>query len=201
MEEVIEVPVPPSLQDIINGLTAFGLEDCEDLLTIKSAGRDVQLKISNVPTSDEIDAVMAADEFKGYLWIKRVKVELLSRSISWINGINLRDPALNRFIPDPTTPNKTVREVQVVLRNLMLGWGQEVTEILWKVLMTHSQRIEDRMKEQFPESAIMTEVEQRLFDQAKRQIDEINDAIIKDTVASFYDADLDGPLPEETNKS
>jgi hypothetical protein len=29
-----------------------------------------------VPTSDEIDAVMAADEFKGYLWIKRVKVEL-----------------------------------------------------------------------------------------------------------------------------
>jgi len=181
---------PKSLDDVIAGLKGFGIEEFEDILTIKSKSRTLSVKISNIPTTDEMIAVQSADEFKGYLWIKRVKVELLSRAITWIDGIDIRTlPADQRFIPDPTDNGK-VRDVQVVLRNIIMGWGQELTEVLWKVLMTHSQNIEDRMKAQFPDNATMTEVEQRLFEQAKKQLDEANKVIIEEQVAKLYDPNI-----------
>jgi hypothetical protein len=187
---------PKSLDDVIAGLKGFGIQDFEEILTIKTTGRDVRLRISNVPTSEEMAAVLAADEFKGYSWVKKVKIELLSRAISWIDGIDLRKlPVEKRFTKDPT--DGQVRDVQLVLRNLIMGWGQELTEVLWKVLMTHSQRIEDRLKEEFPKSATMTEVEQRLFEQARQQIESANKVIIQEAVAKLYDPELDGELPEE----
>lgn len=202
--ELQEQAAPQSLDEIVAGLKGFGIEELEEILTITTKdSKKIRLRISNIPTSDEMQAVMAADEFKGYLWIKRVKVELLSRAITWVavgekgKGISLRTLlASQRFCADPTDGGK-VRDIQIVLRNLIMGWGQEITEILWKVLMTHSQNIENRMGEQFPESTVMTEVETRLFEQAKREIDDQTKVIIQDQVAKLYDADIDGPLPEE----
>ena len=131
-------------------------------------------------------AIQAADEFKGYLWIKRVKVELLSRSISWINGINLRNlPLDQRFVSDPTDKSLS-KDYLVVLRNIIMGWGQEVVETLWKVVMNHSQNVEDRLKEQFPNTAIMTEAEARLIERAKKQMDDIQKVILEDQVSDLY---------------
>jgi hypothetical protein len=196
----LQEATPKSLDEIIGGLKGFGIEEFEEILTIKTKGRDVRIKISNLPTTDEMSATLAADEFKGYSWVKRVKVELLSRAISWIDGMDIRNlPIEKRFVIDPTD-GKT-RDVQVCLRNLIMGWGQELVEVLWKVLMTHSQRMEDRMKEQFPDSATMTEVEQRLFEQARKQIEETNRVIVEDAVAKLYDPELDGPLEPQENKA
>jgi hypothetical protein len=195
---------PQSLDEIVAGLKGFGIEEIEEMLTINcKGGKQVRLRISNIPTTDELQAVMAADEFKGYLWIKRVKVELLSRAITWLglgegkHGISLKGlPQDKRFVGDPTDDGK-VRDIQVVLRNLIMTWGQEITEILWKVLMTHSQNIENRMGEQFPDSAVMTDVERRLFEQAQKQIDEQTKVIVQEQVARLYDADIDGTFEEE----
>jgi hypothetical protein len=190
-----------SLDEIVAGLKGFGIEELEEILTIKcQGGKQVRIRIQNIPTTDEMQSVLAADEFKGYLWIKRVKVELLSRAITWASigngkGISIKDlPADKRYVADPT--DGKVKDIQVVLRNLIMGWGQEITEVLWKVLMTHSQNIENRMIEQFPDSTVMTEVERRLFDQAQKQIDEQTKVIVQDQVARLYDAELDGPLEE-----
>lgn len=186
-----DATAPKSLDDVIAGLKGFGIEEFEDILTIKCKGRDLRLKIANIPTTDEMTSVQAADEFKGYLWIKRVKVELLSRAITWIDGIDIHALAPeNRFVPDPTDPNKALRDVQVVLRNTIMGWGNELVEVLWKVLMTHSQNIEDRMKSQFPDNATMTEVEVRLFEQAKKQLDKANQVILEEQVAKLYDNEI-----------
>jgi hypothetical protein len=196
---VAEAEAPKSLDDVIAGLKGFGIEEFEEILTIKTNGRDVRLRISNVPTSDEMAAVLASDEFKGYNWVKKVKVELLSRSISWVDGIDLRKlPADKRYVKDPT--DGQVRDIQLALRNSIMGWGHELVEVLWKVLMTHSQRIEDRLKEEFPQSATMTEVEQRLFEQASKRIEEANKVIIQETVAKLYDPEIDGELPAEAEE-
>lgn len=178
---------PVSVDDIIAGLKGFGIEELEEIITLQSAGRSVRLKISNIPTSDEMLAVQSSDEFKGYLWVKRVKSEILSRSITWINGLNIRTlPADKRFVVDPT--DKNLRDIQIVLRNLILGWGQETMELLWKVVMTHAQNIEDRLKGQFPSNVVMTEVERRLFENAQKQIDEAQQAIVDEAVSELYDA-------------
>src|ERR1700675_970077 len=94
---------PLSLDEIIGGLKGFGVEEFEEILTVKTRKRDVRLKISNIPTTDEMSATLAAEEFKGYSWVKRVKVELLSRAISWIDGMSIRDlEPSKRFVTDPT---------------------------------------------------------------------------------------------------
>jgi hypothetical protein len=187
--------IPASLEEIIGGLKGFGIEEFEEILTLKTKGKEVRIKISNIPTTDEMAATLAADEFKGYSWVKRVKVEILSRAISWIDGYDIRSlPIEKRFVTDPT--DGKVKDVQVCLRNLIMGWGQELTEVLWKVLMTHSQRMEDRMKEQFPESATITEVEARLMEQARKQVEAANKVIVEEAVAKLYDPELDGPLDD-----
>ncbi len=193
---VSEASTPRSLDDVIAGLKGFGIEEFEEILTIKTKGRDVQLRISNIPTSDEMSAVLASDEFKGYNWVKKVKIEILSRAISWIDGIDIRKlPADKRYVKDPT--DGQIRDVQVALRNLIQGWGQELVEVLWKVLMTHSQRIEDRLKDEFQQSAMLTEVEARLFEQARKQVEERSKVISGEAVAKVYDPDLDGELEEQ----
>lgn len=180
---------PQSIEEIIAGLKGFGIEELEEIITIQSLGKTARLKISNIPTSDEMLSIQAADAYKGYLWVKRVKAEIISRSISWINGLDLKSLAADkRFVVDPTDPQKSVRDVQVVLRNLVLGWGQEVMEVLWRVVMTHAQNIEDRLKGQFPTNMVMTEVEQRLFEQAQKQVEATNQAIIDEAVSELYDS-------------
>jgi hypothetical protein len=192
-----EEAIPKSLEEIIFNLKGWGIEDFEDVLTLRCKGKDLRIKIANIPTSDEMFAVQAADDFKGYLWIKRVKVELISRAISWIDGIDIRNlPNEERFVPDPTDSNKTVRDIQVVLRNTIMTWGQELVESLWKVLMNHSQNIEDRLKSEFPQNALMTEVEARLIERARKQMDESFQVIRDEQVAALYDTTPE-KLPEE----
>jgi hypothetical protein len=188
--------VPNSIDDVIAGLTGFGIEDNEEILTIKASGKEHRLRISNIPSEGEMMAMLAVEDAKGYAWVQKVKIEILSRAISHIDGINIR--ALGpqaRLIKDPTDRNPlTKKDIQVVLRNILLGWGQEVTNILWKVLMVHSQRIEDRLIASFPESAIMTEVEKRFFEQALKEIEEVNKAVITEQVADLFEK------PEETKE-
>jgi hypothetical protein len=48
---------------------------------------------------------------------------------------------------------------------------------------------------------VMTDVERRLFEQARQQIDDETKIIVQDQVAKLYDAELDGPLePAEEKK-
>jgi len=184
--------VPKSLQEIIDSLQGFGIEELEEVLTITlKSGRSVRLRISNIPSTDEMESMVAAEGIKGYNWIKTVKIEILSRSISWLNGVSIKKltPA-QRIIRDPKTNEE--RDIQVVLKNMLLGWGQEIVQVLWKILMAHSQKIEDHLRESLPESALMTDVERRLFEQAREQIDNMNKQIIEDTVSKLYE-----PEPEE----
>jgi len=200
---------PLSLDEVLAGLTGFGIEDIEEILTIKMKdGKQVQLRISNIPTNDEMAALLAVEGQKGYSWIKSVKIEILSRAISWINGKSLRNLTQEqRLVVDPTDtvdedgkPRKVVKDVQVVLRNLIRGWGEEIPEILWKILMTHSQRIEDQLRMGLPEATLMTEVEARLMEQARQQIEAATEQIVQESVAKLYDPEIDGSLPTEEKK-
>jgi hypothetical protein len=198
-----------SLDDIVSDLKGFGIEDLEEIITIKmKSGKTAKLRVSNIPSNDEMASLLAVEGQKGYLWVKAVKIEILSRAISWVNGRSLRTLTQEqRLVVDPTAvdeetgkPITVTRDIQVVLRNLLKGWGEELVEILWKILMTHSQTIEDRLKASLPESALMTEVESRLFEQARAQIDAATDQIIQESVAKLYDPELDGPLPAVEEK-
>jgi len=201
---------PFSLDEVIADLKGFGIEDIEEILTIKSkTGKEVKLRMSNIPTNDEMSSLLAVEGLgtKGYMWVKAVKIEILSRAISWINGKSLRNlMPEQRLVNDPTAvgedgkPTKVLRDVQVVLRNLLNGWGEELVEVFWKILMTHSQRIEDNLRASLPESALMTEVEARLFEQARQQIEATTEQIIQESVAKLYDPELDGQLPTVEEK-
>lgn len=170
---------PKTLDEVIAGLKGFGIEDFEDILTLEAAGMTVRLRISNVATSDEMLSMMAAESSKGYLWVQKVKCEILSRAISWINGVDIRKlEGKARTVTDPTDGSR--RDIQVVLRNIILGWGLEIQTVLWKVMCVHCQRIEDRLVKSFPDSAIFTEVEKRLLAQAVQDITEHSQSLIAD---------------------
>lgn len=177
----VTVTDPGSVDEIIASLRGFGIEEFEEILTINSGKRTVNLRISNIAPEDEMQALLAAEEYKDFTWMQRVKCEILSRSISYINGINVRNLEGDaRLVIDPKT--KLRCDIQVVLRNIFLGWGMEVVSILWKVLMVHAQSIEDRLLDQFPDAAVMTEVERRLIALAAKELEEANSSMIKETV-------------------
>jgi hypothetical protein len=173
------------LDEVIASLTGFGIEENEEILTVYASGRTVNLRISNIPTEQEILALMAVEDAKGYTWIQRVRAEVLSRAISWIDGVSIHNlVGAARLSSDPTDGGKK-KDVQVVLRNLILGWGQELTTTLWKVLMVHSDRIEKRLQGAFPDSVIMTDVERRFTEAAYKEIEDASKAVIQDTVADI----------------
>jgi hypothetical protein len=186
MEAILENILPKSLDEVLNALRGFGIEENEEILTIYASGKTVNLRISNIPTEQEILALMAVEDAKGYTWIQRVRAEVLSRAISWIDGVSIRNlEGVSRLASDPTDEGKK-KDVQVVLRNLILGWGQELTMTLWKVLMVHSDRIEKRLQNAFPDSVIMTDVERRFTETAMKEIEDASRAIIQDTVTEIF---------------
>jgi hypothetical protein len=188
---------PKSLEEVILGLKGFGIEENEEILNFEASGRKISLRISNIPTEQEMKALVATEEFKGYAWVQRIRCEMLSRAVTWINGISIKDLAPEqRIVTDPTTPDKARCDVQVALRNILLGWGQEVVQTLWKMLMVHSDRIEKRMQASFPDSTLMTDVEKRLFEAALREIHDASREVIEDTVAKV----TEGLLPAEQGK-
>jgi hypothetical protein len=188
---------PKSLEEVILGLKGFGIEENEEILNFEASERKISLRISNIPTEQEMKALVATEEFKGYAWVQRIRCEMLSRAVTWINGISIKDLAPEqRIVTDPTTPDKARCDVQVALRNILLGWGQEVVQTLWKMLMVHSDRIEKRMQASFPDSTLMTDVEKRLFEAALREIHDASREVIEDTVAKV----TEGLLPAEQGK-
>jgi hypothetical protein len=185
-EEVkIAAEKQPTIDEIIANLQGFGLQDFEEPLVIKSGDKEITIQLSNIPTEEEMNALLAVEEYKGYAWMQQIKCEILSRAISSVNGINIRTMKVGeRTVTDPK--DSIQKDIQVVLRNLLLGWGQEFIGVLWKVLMTHAQRIEDSLRSQFPESALMTEYEKRFLEQAIKEIDEQNVEVIKEAVKDLY---------------
>ncbi len=195
METQLEQPQPEtevspkSVDEVVAALRGFGVEDYAETLVIEAGGRTVRLKLANIPSEAEMMALLAVEGTKGYLWVQKVKCEILSRAISWIDGVSIRDlTEKQRMVVDPTDPQKSRRDIQVVLRNIILGWGQEVMAVLWKVECVHSQSIEDRLVKSFPDSAIMTEVEKRFMENAIRDIDAANKKMITDQVEEMAQA-------------
>lgn len=179
--------VPQSLNDILADLKGFGIEDFHEPITLTSGAKTVRIKISNIPSEEENIALLAVEEFKGYTWLQKVKAEILSRAISWINGVEIRNLApIDRLVNDPTDGVK--KDIQVVLRNMIDGsWGQEFMQVMWKVLMVHSQSIEDRLIESFPETATMTDAERRLTERARKEVEEATKEVIQDQVAQLFE--------------
>lgn len=182
---------PQSLDEVAAALEGFGIEEFEDILTLNAGGKKMRIRLSNICTDDEMTALMAVEGEKGHAWTQRVKCEILSRAISWIAigdkpGTNLRTlPPAKRICVDPKDGQQ--KDIQVVLRNLIQGWGEELVGVLWKVFMVHAQRIEDRLVEAFPESATMTEVERRFMSQALKEIEDQTKAQIRETVAEIFE--------------
>jgi hypothetical protein len=177
---------PQSIDEVIAGLKSFGIEEFEEILELNAGGKTIKLRISNIPSEDEMMAMMAVEGSKGYLWVQKVKCEILSRAISWINGVQIRGlEGKDRNVIDPTDGQR--RDIQVALRNILAGWGQEILHVLWKVLCVHCQRVEDRLVKSFPDSAIMTEVEKRFMEQAIRDIAEQNKSLIAESFNELVD--------------
>ncbi len=190
---------PKSLDEVILGLKGFGIEENEEILNFESSGSKVSIRISNIPTDEEVKALLATEEFKGYAWIQRIRCEMLSRAVTWVNGISIRNLASDkRMVTDWTSKEekKPKVDIQVALRNIFLGWGQEVLLTLWKLLMVHSDKIEKRMQESFPESTMMTGVEQRLYAAALKEIHDASKEVIEDTMVTAL-----GAAEEAENKS
>lgn len=190
MEEVVQQQdsmEPQSLDDVILGLKGFGIEENEEILTFTSpSGKVVRLRITNLPTDEEIKSLVASEEFKGYAWVQRIRVEFLSRSISWIDGVDIRKlSGAERYAIDPTDGVK--KDIQVVLRNVLLGWGHELLTTLWKIAMVHSDRIEKRYQNEFPDSAIMTDVERRFMETVIKEIEDSSRVVIQDTIETILE--------------
>ena len=198
MEETeikVQIEAPKSLDEVIRGLAGYGLEETEEILTFESKGKTVSIRISNIPTEQEMKALLAAEEFKGYAWVQRIRCEILSRAITWVDGIGIRQLVdEGRIVTDPTSKEGSKCDIQVALRNILLGWGQETLQTLWKILMVHSDKIEKRMQASFPESTLMTEVERRFFESALTEIRDASKEVIEDMVTKAIEEELS---PEE----
>lgn len=172
-------PIPLTLEQIIADLKGFGVEETSEPISFMASGKQINLKLANIPTEEELETLLAVEEFKGHAWVARVKAEILSHSISWLNGVDLR-PLKDTFVIDPITKQESA--LRVVLRNIIMGWGQEVVNVLWKILMVHCQRIEDRLYESLPDSQVMTEVEKRFINQAMQEINDVQREVYRDAI-------------------
>jgi hypothetical protein len=133
-------------------------------------------------------SLLAVEDLKGYLWMQQVKKELISRSVSWINGVDLRAlKPVERLVTDPT--DGLPKDIQVVIRELLGTWGQEIVNILWRILMVHAQSIEERLLEQFPDAALMTDAERRYTERVTQEIEAEAHEVLLERVGRLYDED------------
>jgi hypothetical protein len=187
-QETGNTPVPHSLNEVLADLKGFGIEEFDEILTITSNGKQVRLRIANIPSEEERMALLAVEDLKGYLWMQQVKKELISRSVSWINGVDLRAlKPVERLVTDPT--DGLPKDIQVVIRELLGTWGQEIVNILWRILMVHAQSIEERLLEQFPDAALMTDAERRYTERVTQEIEAEAHEVLLERVGRLYDED------------
>lgn len=184
---------PANLSEVLDDLQGFGIEECEEILTVTSGKRTMRFKFSNISTDEDLQSNLATEEAKGYEHFQRIKAEILSRAISWINGVDLRAlEGPSRLVLDPTTGDKV--DFRAGLRRTILSWGVEVMQVMWKMLMVHVQSIEDRLFESLPDDAVMTQVEIRYRDRMAKELEEIT----RDTLSQRIGELIDQEPPEET---
>jgi len=169
-----------TISQIIADLKGFGIEENEEILTFDVGGKKINLRISNIQTEDEINALLSAEEFKGHMWIQRVRCEILAHAISWINGVKITG---DEIVEHPTRKGLEVN-VRIALRDILRTFGTEVLTILWKIFMVHNQKIEDRLVEAFPDSTIMTDFEQRFLQKAIEEMEEVQKEIVKSSISA-----------------
>lgn len=185
-QEQSEMTVPMTLDQILMDLKGFGVEDIQEPVVIKASGKSVTLTLSNIPTEEELATLLSTEEYKGHAWVARIKVEILSRSISSLNGTDLRGKG-SEIVTDPSSGAET--SLQIALRNMIMGWGQEVVNVLWKILMVHCQRLEDRLFESLPDAQVMTDIEKRFIAQAVQELEEAQQEVYRDAARKLIVGD------------
>ena len=181
-KEPVVSPDPLTINEILADLRGFGIEDTEELISLNIGGKTVSLRLSNIPSEWEVRSLIASEGMKGHAWVIQIKCEILSKAISWINGVSLRDDA-SMFVLNPITGEEG--NIRPVLRDMLRGWGQEAVNVLWKVLMVHCQGLEDRLFKSLPDASIMTEVEKRYMDNAIEELIAINRDALKEQVQAI----------------
>lgn len=167
------------LSDVLAELQGFGIEENEEILTIKlDSGKSVQLKISTVSTQDETESLIRCEQFKGHLWIQNVKIQMVARAITNINGLVVRD---GMYVRDSVTGENI--EIRTAIANMLSEWGVTVVGILWKILMVHTQRLEDKLIGQFSDATIMTQAESTFLQRAMDEIDAMASEKVEDMAA------------------
>jgi hypothetical protein len=192
----VEERKPANLTEVLADLQGFGIEECEEILTIESGNRIIRFKFANISSEDDLEANLQLDQAKGYDYFQRIKIVILAKAISWINGLDLSTldgPA--RLVTDPKTGEKI--DFRVMLRRTITSWGSEVMQALWKMLTVHMQKIEDRLLESLPETAVTTEVERRYKERIEREFDEAT----KDVLAKRITELVDGAPTEEISEA
>lgn len=179
-----EVQQLRTLDEIIKDLKGFGITESEEIITLNVGSRVVKLRISNLPAEEEINALLGAEEFKGHMWVQRIRAEILARAISWINGTPITG---DEYIAHPLKEHISMN-IRVVLRDILMTWGVETVSILWKILMVHNQKIEDDLIESFPDTVVMTRFEQRFFEQTMQELDEARKGILSAVVSDTLDS-------------
>jgi len=129
---------------------------------------------------------------KGYVFFQEIKVELLSRAVTWINGVDIgKLQGKDRLVID--RKDGFPKDVQIIIRDTIKSWGVEIMQVLWKVLMVHSQTIENRLFESFPEAAVLTNTERRYRDRIDKEMEEFAKTAIQERVTEL----LDGEPPDD----
>jgi len=180
-----DVLTPVEINSILSDITGFGITDTEEIITMTVKGREVRLRLSTVSPDDEVQALIANLEIRGHAWVHQMRCDILSRSITWINGVACGPTT---FATDPYLGED--RPVRAILRDILGKWGKEAVLILWKVYMVHCQRVEDSLIDQLPDSTIMTQVEARFMAQIADELKAMGVEALTDTadVASADDA-------------
>jgi hypothetical protein len=182
-QEQAPAPVAPeSIDAVIADLINFGLDEIAEPFPITVGKRKIWLKFSNITSEDDIAASLAAEGQKNYVYFLQVKLEIMARSITYLNGIKVSDFMTTPII-DPT--DGLPKDIRAVLRSLIRSWGTEVQQVLWKLLMVHSQKIEDSLYASFPEAALFTDVERRIRAQAMEELEKEYEAVITDGVTEM----------------
>ena len=175
------------MEALLKDLQSFGIADNEELITMAVQGKTVRLQIANVSNDDEIFAMLRSEELKGYMWVQRMRCEILAKAIVKINDVDIRKVD---YAKDPYSGED--RPIRLILVDMLGHWGKEVVLVLWKIYMNHCQKLEDDLLEQLPDAAIMTETERRFMDRVSEELAIRSAAVIEETAALAA-----SPIPNE----
>jgi hypothetical protein len=183
-QEHLEQTPPMSIDDLLADLQGFGVEECEELLTFETKKRKVLLRITNLATEDEVTALLRAEASKGPGWINEIKVQCIARAIVEIDGVKITP---DMYVLDPIVGEQV--QAKVALTNVVRSWGTVLVGVIWKILMVHTQRLEDRLFESFPQSVVMTDVEKRFMERAMEELEEMGRAAVRDTLEKIVESE------------